>query len=221
MDELSNIASIGNLAPPPVKDKRDDLGQEDFLTLMITQFQNQDPFEPMDNGEFLGQLAQFGTVNGIEQLNSSFAGLQSSIQNEQALQAANLVGHSVLAGTEIAYLPEDGRVAGAVELSSSVSDVEVEVTDVNGQLVRRLNLGGQSSGLARFEWDGSDTSGARVDPGHSQISTRVIQGGFVESANTLLEADIESVSLGGPGEGITLNLLGGDTLSLDQVRRIL
>jgi len=221
MDEIGNIANLGNLAPPPEQRPRDDLGQEDFLTLMITQFRNQDPFEPMDNGDFLGQLAQFGTVNGIEQLNSSFAGLQGSIQSEQALQAANLVGHSVLAGTEIGYLAENGKVAGAVELNASVSDVEVEITDVNGQLVRRLNLGQQPSGLARFEWDGSDISGELVEPGHYQVRTRVIQGGFVESAPTLLEANIESVSLGGPGQGLTLNLLGGDTLSLDQVRRIL
>ncbi len=84
MEEIGNFANLGNLAPPPEQRPRDDLGQEDFLTLMITQFRNQDPFEPMDNGEFLGQLAQFGTVNGIEQLNSSFAGLQGSIQSEQA-----------------------------------------------------------------------------------------------------------------------------------------
>lgn len=221
MDEINNFSNLGNLAPPPEQGPRDDLGQEDFLTLMITQFQNQDPFEPMDNGEFLGQLAQFGTVSGIEQLNSSFAGLQNSIQSEQALQAANLVGHSVLAGTDIGYLPEDGSVAGAVELHASVSDVEVEITDVNGQLVRRLNLGQQAPGLARFEWDGSDLGGARVEPGHYQVRTRVIQGGFIESTQTLLEANIESVSLGGPGQGLTLNLLGGDTLSLGQVRRIL
>lgn len=221
MDEISNFGNLASLAPPPSQEVRDELGQDDFLTLMITQFQNQDPFEPMDNGEFLGQLAQFGTVNGIEQLNSSFAGLQNSIQSEQALQAANLVGHSVLAGTDIGFLPEDGRVAGAVELNASVSNVEVEITDINGQVIRRLNLGEQPPGLARFEWDGSDIDGRQVESGHYRVSTRVIQGGYIESAQTLLEASIESVSLGGPGQGLTLNLQGGDTLSLGQVRRIL
>lgn len=221
MDEITNFAGIGNIAPPPEQEADAELGQEDFLTLMITQFQNQDPFEPMDNGEFLGQLAQFGTVKGIDQLNSSFAGLQNSIQSDQALQAANLVGHSVLAGTDIGYLQDDGSVAGAVELHANVSDVEVEISDVNGQLVRRLNLGAQPPGLARFEWDGSDLAGGRVAAGHYQVHTRVIQGGFIESAETLLESNIESVSLGGPGQGLTLNVLGGDTLSLSQVRRIL
>lgn len=221
MDEINNFGNLANLAPPPAQDGRDELGQEDFLTLMISQFQNQDPFEPMDNGEFLGQLAQFGTVNGIEQLNSSFAGLQNSIQSEQALQAANLVGHSVLARSDTGFLSDDGRIAGAVELNASVSNIEVDITDVNGQVVRRLNLGEQPPGLARFEWDGSDVEGRQVEPGHYQVQTRVIQGSYIESAETLLEANIESVSLGGPGQGLTLNLQGGDTLSLGEIRRIL
>ncbi|TVQ74128.1 MAG: flagellar hook assembly protein FlgD, partial [Chromatiaceae bacterium] len=54
------------------KGKRDELGQEDFFKLMITQLQNQDPFEPMESGDFLGQIAQFGTVNGIGELQKSF-----------------------------------------------------------------------------------------------------------------------------------------------------
>ena len=219
--EISGLQDARIFAPPPERRQSDELGQEDFLTLMISQFRNQDPFEPMDNGDFLGQLAQFGTVSGIEQLNTAFAGLTSSIQSEQALQAANLVGHTVLAGNDIGFLPDAGRIAGAVELYSSASSVQIEITDTSGQVVQRLELGEQQPGLARFEWDGRDLNGNQVDSGHYQVSTRVIRGGHVESAETLLEASIESVSLGRFGEGLTLNLLGGDFLSLSQVRRIL
>lgn len=221
MIDISAIDDSRIFAPPPADAGRDELGQEDFLTLMITQFRNQDPFEPMDNGDFLGQLAQFGTVNGIEQLNDSMSGLTGSIQNDQALQAANLVGHSVLAAIDVGYLPEGGFMAGAVELNSSVSNVQVEITDVSGQVVQRLELGEHQAGLARFEWDGRDLNGDPADSGHYQISTRVVRGVNFESAETLMESSIESVSLGRFGEGLTLNLLGGDTLSLSQVRRIL
>ena len=221
MTEITDFSDFGLQAPPSQAGGRDELGQEDFLKLMMAQFQNQDPFSPMENGEFLGQLAQFGTVNGIEQLNGAFAGLQHSIQNDQALQAANLVGHAVLAETDVGFLSDEGRVAGAIETRASVSDVEVEITDVNGQLIRRLNLGEQPPGLVRFEWDGSTQEGARAEPGVYRIATRVIQGGYIESAQTLIESNIESVSLGGLGQGLTLNVSGGGTLSLDDVRRIL
>ncbi len=221
MNDISAIDDSRIFAPPPAETGRDELGQEDFLTLMITQFRNQDPFEPMDNGDFLGQLAQFGTVNGIEELNSSMTGLTGSIQNDQALQAANLVGHAVLASTDIGYLPDDGQMTGAVDLNSSVSNIQVEITDVSGQVVQRLELGEHPAGLARFEWDGRDMNGDEVAAGHYQVSTRVVRGVNFESVETLMESSIESVSLGRFGEGLTLNLLGGDTMSLNQVRRIL
>lgn len=221
MPNIGPIEDFQSFAPQPQAKARDELGQQDFLTLMISQFRNQDPFEPMDNGDFLGQLAQFGTVNGIEELNSSMTGLTGSIQNDQALQAANLVGHSVLASTNAGYLPEDGSLTGAVELNSSVSNVQVEITDISGQVVQRLELGEHQAGLARFEWDGRDLNGDPVDAGHYQVSTRVVRGVNFESVETLMESSIESVSLGRFGEGLTLNLLGGDTMSLNQVRRIL
>jgi len=221
MNDIGSLDDARLFAPPPQQESRTDLGQEDFLTLMITQFRNQDPFEPMDNGEFLGQLAQFSTVSGISSLNEGFASLSSSLQNEQALQAANLVGHRVLASSDVGYLAEDGSISGAVELGSSASSVQVEIADSTGQLIRRIDLGAQQSGLVRFTWDGRDSNGDVADSGHYSIVTRVNRGANVENAETLLEASIESVSLGRFGQGMTLNLPGGGKLPLSQVRQII
>ena len=116
MTEINPFEGLGISRPVVDDSRRTELGQEDFMTLMIAQFRNQDPFEPLDNGDFLGQLAQFGTVSGIDELNSSFSGLQNSIQSEQALQAANLVGHAVLAETETGFLPPGGSLYGAIDL---------------------------------------------------------------------------------------------------------
>ena len=81
----------------PQAAREGDLGQEDFLHLMLTQLKNQDPFKPMESGEFLGQLAQFGTVQGLAGLQTSFDSLSSSLVSNQALQASSLVGRSALA----------------------------------------------------------------------------------------------------------------------------
>ncbi|MDX1500244.1 MAG: flagellar hook assembly protein FlgD [Woeseiaceae bacterium] len=207
-------------APPPEKKPRNELGQDDFLKLMIAQFQNQDPFKPMENGEFLGQLAQFSTVSGIDSLNSAFTGLAGSIQDEQALKAAALVGRSVLAVTDIGYLPYSGPLAGAVELDGAVSNVQLDVTNASGELVRRINLGEQQGGIVRFEWDGRNADGERLGAGHYQLRARVVRGTETESVPVLIRADIESVTLGQFGAGMTLNLTGGDALSLGQVYQI-
>lgn len=204
----------------PAAASKSDLGQEDFLTLMITQFKNQDPFEPMDNGEFLGQLAQFSTVNGISSLNSSFAGLAGALQDEQALQAANLVGRSVLADTNVGWFDGDAAIGGAVELDAAVSNVEIDIINANGELVKKLSLGEQPPGVVNFNWDGRDASGELVDSGHYQMNARVLRGSSVESVGTYLRADVESVTLGRLGRGMTLNMAGGGTLSLADVHQI-
>ncbi len=220
MTQIPATNDLGGLAPPPSGKTRGALGQEDFLELMIAQFRNQDPFKPMENGDFLGQLAQFGTVSGIEELNGAFAGLQASLQSDQMLKAATLVGRGVLAVSETGYLPEDGRVTGAVELASGAAGVQIEITDTNGELVRRLDLGPQAAGLVRFEWDGRDSELEAVEPGEYSISARVTRGESVESLETLLDARIDSVNIGRNGQPMTLNLAGGGVLPAGQVRRV-
>ncbi len=224
MNEISiadQFADLGLATRPVENDNADDLGQEDFLTLMIAQFRNQDPFEPMDNGEFLGQLAQFGTVDGIDQLNTAFGDLSTSLHSDQALRASTLVGHSVLADTDRGYLPEKGGIEGAIELDSSATNVVIDVSDASGQLIRRFDLGQQPPGLVSFTWNGLTESRDRADAGNYSFSARVQRGGSVESAQTLIRSEIESVGLGRFGQGMTLNLAGGDALSMNQVRRIL
>lgn len=220
MPTISPIDDFQSFAPPQ-QAGRDKLGQSDFLTLMITQFKNQDPFEPMDNGQFLGQLAQFSTVNGIESLNDSFAGLSGSMQDNQALQAAGLVGRSVLAVSDTAYLGDSGPLQGAIELDSSASNVQIEITDAAGALVQRLDLGQQPAGLVDFTWDGTDSRGRRSGAGQYQVSARVIRGTNIESAATVVKARIESITLGQFGGAMSLNLAGGQQVPLSRVFQII
>lgn len=220
MTSTPALTDNGFLAPPPQAKRNDELGQSDFLTLMITQFRNQDPFKPMENGDFLAQLAQFSTVNGIDSLNSAFSGLADSIRGEQALQAANLVGRSVMAVTDTGYLPGGGSINGIVELPSSASAVQIDIIDANGELLRTIDLGQQPAGLARFSWDGRDASGDRVEAGHYRIEARVVRGSEVENTPTAIESRIESVTLGQFGSQMLLNLAGGGSMSLAQVYQI-
>jgi flagellar basal-body rod modification protein FlgD len=221
MTTLGPVENFDNFARPPQAADRDNLGQEDFLTLMITQFQNQDPFEPMDNGEFLGQLAQFSTVNGIESLNTSFGGLAGSMQDNQALQAAGLVGHRVLAVTDIGHLGETGSINGAFEMEASASNVQIDISDSSGALVQRLDLGQQPPGLVNFSWDGITSGGERAASDHYQVSARVIRGTNTESVPTVIESQIQSVTLGQFGGGMSLNLEGGQSMPLGQVYQII
>jgi len=196
------------------------LGQEAFLKLMTTQLQNQDPTKPMDNNNFLAQLAQFSTVRGISDLNKNFDSLSKSLVSNQALQAANLVGHQVLASTGVAPLHSGGNIHGKVDLPSASSNVVVNIYDQAGQVVRKLELGAQPSGLVDFKWDGLKNDGKFADPGSYFISAEAGINGKFESVNTLLASEVNSVTLSNSG-GLLLNLDGVGPPDFKEVRQIL
>jgi flagellar basal-body rod modification protein FlgD len=89
------FAKLGiSQTPETQKEKKDTLGQSDFLKLMTTQLQNQDPFAPMDNGDFIAQMAQFSTVTGIQEINNSIGRLVEEFDQARIATASNLLGHS-------------------------------------------------------------------------------------------------------------------------------
>ena len=112
-----------------------ELGQEEFLKLMITQLKNQDPFKPMESGEFLGQLAQFGTVSGLPGCRRRSTRCRRSLVSNQALQAASLVGRSALVESlDRCPIGAGQPVAGAVELPAARPRSHVTIRDASGQI---------------------------------------------------------------------------------------
>ena len=202
----------------PQAERKSDLGQEDFLHLMLTQLKNQDPFKPMESGEFLGQLAQFGTVQGLAGLQTSFDGLASSLVSNQALQASSLVGRSALVRASALGVVAGQPVAGAVDLPSSTSAVSVAIRDERGQTVRTLELGAQTEGLATFTWDGLDDDGEPVAAGRYSFAAAYRTGTESVAADTLLRAPIDSVLLG--ADGFNVELRGIGELPFTAVREI-
>lgn len=197
----------------------DRLGQSEFLKLMITQLTNQDPFKPMESGEFLGQLAQFGTVTGIEDLQKSFNRFSQSIASGQALQAAALVDrHVTVPGDMIVMDPAEG-MRGAVQVPAA-SEVVIGVYNQAGQLVRRIPMGIQEAGLREFHWDGRNESGALLAPGIYEFAGLASYGAGSEALDTYLSARVQSVSLGGSNGSLILQLEGMGEVDFKQVRQI-
>lgn len=197
------------------------LGQQEFLNLMLAQLKNQDPTKPMDSSAFLGQLAQFSTVSGIGDLQKSFSSFASSINSSQALQAASLVGHSVLAPSGSARLDSAAGINGAVDLPASAGQVTVNVYDTGGQLIRQVSTGAQAAGLTRFHWDGLDATGNAVPAGVYVVSATAQINGKSTAVNTLVADKVNSVNVGANGSSLTLNLSGLGTVDFSTVREIM
>ena len=128
------------------------LGQEDFLKLMTAQLQNQDPFAPMDNGDFIAQMAQFSTVTGITEINNNLTNLGSKLEPNRVATAAQFLGHSVLVPGQIASPDDRGEIHGVVDLPGYSNDVGLTFTSPSGEIVHTMNLGSNEKGLVGFSW---------------------------------------------------------------------
>lgn len=214
-------AELQNLAlKEPVKKTDKSLGQDDFLNLMLTQLQNQDPTNPMDSSNFMSQIAQFSTVNGITDLNSSFASLSSSLQSNQALQASTMVGSTVLVPGNKSELVAGGQVNGKVFLDGSTTNLVLNVSNAAGQTVKQIDLGTHESGLVPFTWDGLDNTGQPLPAGTYTIAANALVDNKAVAQTVLLNAKVNSVSLVSGGEPL-LNLNGLGTYSMNDVLEIM
>lgn len=198
-----------------------ELGQEDFLALMIQQLKNQDPLKPMENGEFIGQMAQFSTVSGIADMSKSIGGLTDAFNSGQALQAASMVGRTVLTEANAAKFSGSTPVKGAVELPSSSANAVVRVYSQAGALVRELPLGGQQAGLTNFTWDGTLANGQPAPAGTYRFTAGVANAGKETALTTYLASKVESVTLAGDGSGSQIRTDSGATVRLSQVKAVM
>jgi flagellar basal-body rod modification protein FlgD len=178
-----------------------------FLKLLVTQLQNQDPMNPMDNAQLTSQMAQINTVAGIEKLNTSVGAmsdrLSAQLMNSQALQGASMVGRQVWTeGTTLSV--EGGKGIGAFELPRAASAVSVDVLSSSGAVIGKVDLGAQASGRRTFQWsvpEGTNPSG---------LSFRVnaMSGQQVVQATPQSADRVTAVTAGPDGLVLQLSLQG-------------
>ncbi len=217
MQVLENLG----LAKPKQAMKEQKLGQEDFIKLMTTQMNHQDPMKPMENGDFLSDMAQFSTVSGLKEIKDSFNSLANSLKSSQALQASSMVGRKVLISGSKSTLSEGTPMNAAVELDKNVSDLKVSILDDRGALVKEINLGTKAAGVAHFKWDGMLEGGKKATSGNYSINAVAMVDGKSESLKTLISDTVQSVSLGSGGQGVSLTLANAGSAGLADVKEIL
>ncbi|QLF92487.1 flagellar hook assembly protein FlgD [Pseudomonas sp. ABC1] len=198
------------------KSSYDSLGKNDFLMLLVTQLNNQNPLDPQDNSEFVAQLAQFSSLESLSNLSTSMDTLVSSYQSSQALQASSLVGRNVIVSTGTAYVEAGTEMKGSIVIPSAADSISVKVYDSAGSLVKTIPLDSQSkSGTVDFTWDGTDQDGNAMASAAYTFKASGSLDGTTTALTTHLPAKVSSVTIGS-GE-MNLNLAGAGSLSLSKV----
>jgi flagellar basal-body rod modification protein FlgD len=185
------------------------LTEANFLTLLTTQLENQNPLNPMSSSDFAAELAQFSTASGVAGIQTSLTGIASQITTAGGVQASNLVGHNVAVTGNSLLLGSTGSAYGAFTLPAAASDAVVTVADTTGKTIAKLDLGALGTGAQSFSWNGEDSDGSTVAPGNYQFSVAAVNSaGVAMTATTSTVAQVTGVAFGGTN-GPVVDLNGG------------
>ena len=195
------------------------LGQGDFLKLMTAQLQNQDPFNPVDNSQMVAQMAQFSTLAGQTEMNSTLKAIASKLGAVSPSEAISWTGKTVLTEGNTAYARTSGGLAGAIELGGDATDVTVSIADANGKTLKTVDLGAQSQGTLNYDWDGTADDGSAAGDGPFKITVQARGKDGAVSATPLIWAPVTSVALPASGDPV-LNVLGVGQISPSAVRQV-
>jgi len=185
------------------------LDQSDFLQLMTAQLKNQDPFSPVDNTQMVAQMAQFSSVAGIGQMNTTLSAIADKLGVTSASDALSYVGKTVLTAGNTAYARSSGGIEGAVQLGADASDVTVSIADAGGNILKTMSLGAQDAGTVSFDWDGTTDAGMDAGSGPFTVSTYAQDNGATVASQALVWAPVAAVSMPSSGEAqLTLPGIG-------------
>ena len=236
----SGLDQYGIASKAPA-DKQGELGRNEFMKLMIAQMNNQNPLKPQENGDFIAQLAQFSTLEGIENMSGSMESMNKSYKSNQALTASSLVGGSVtVEGTTESQLRWGDVIYGQTEVPAGMDNLVLNITNESGQTVEQVELGYQPNGELNFKWDGmhlevngelvelpvdrlpKDAEGNPMPFAEGDYTFSINASNFegvVEQTSISMSSRVESVTIM-PDNSIRLNLPGGNNTTLDQVKQI-
>jgi flagellar basal-body rod modification protein FlgD len=216
----AGIATANQLSQAGRETKGDALGKHDFLMLLVTQFKYQDPLNPMDDKEFIAQLAQFNSLEQLMNLNASMENLAAASREQQMMNAANYIGKDVLAGGNSVAKSADGRVSVFYyAIGEDMGQGTIYFYDVNMNQIYAEALGARTAGTYTFEWDGRNYLGALVPEGVYYVR--------LSCENTDGQPMLTDTAVTGRVTGVAtdngqlfLRMEDGRVVSLNQVREI-
>lgn len=189
-----------------------------FMTLLMTQLKNQDPLNPTDANQMTAQLSQISTVSGIEKLNATMDKLLASYSGTQNMQAAAMIGKTVLIAGNAMALGANGALGG-VSLDAAAESVTVTIKDASGKVVQTQELGAQGAGVMNFVWDGKSDKGEALPVGNYTFSVKAATGGTTITSTALQAGMVNAMTMA--KDGMSLQLSGNKTVAYSDILQIM
>ena len=215
---ISGVTTTSNPTDTPRSTGSKELGQGDFLKLLVTQLKNQDPLKPTDNTEFVAQLAQFSQ---LDQSAKQAQLLQQSLDAQTAsLQFTLLpmVGRRVSLDRAVTQL-QNGVAPLEYALERTAATVRVTILDKQRQVVRTLDYANRPEGVNTAEWDGRNHNGTPMPAGiYEYVLNAVDARGEAVAAQHRAQVTVSGVRMEEGRARLLIGDLGIDPSSIIEVR---
>jgi flagellar basal-body rod modification protein FlgD len=217
---VSQIQSAATAAQQQAAQKDDPtaLGKDDFLKLLTTQLQQQDPTQPMDNTAFVAQLAQFSSLEQMSNVNDTLTKLLTAQGTSLQTTAVGMVGKTAVFNTDQVSLTSGQTATITVNLPQAAGNVNLVIQDSAGNTVRVAALGPMMSGNNNIVWDGLNDSGNPLPTATytAQVDATDINGKSISSTQ-YNRAQITGMTF---TNGTPQLLAGGTTLQLSDITEL-
>lgn len=185
------------------------LGKDDFLQLLVTQLRYQDPLSPIQNGEFIAQLAQFSSLEGIQSMNDKLGtSINTDLLMAQSISNSmitSLIGKEVQIQTD-QFKMADGEVSLGFMADTTAVSAKIEIFDETGALVFSENVAAVEAGNNSFVWDGTSVTGEKISSGNFRVEVELRDGNDQSSsALTYLQGEVSAIKYVSDGALIEVN----------------
>ncbi len=147
------------------------LGKDDFMQLLLVELQNQDPTDPMDSDKILSQTSELATLESAENTNKALEELSQSLMSSQQYSVLSAIGKTASLGSDAIQHTKGQTTTFEMYFPNDVVSGTVDITDLDGNVIKTIELGENAQGVYSFDWDGTDNSGNLVEDGIYRVAS--------------------------------------------------
>jgi flagellar basal-body rod modification protein FlgD len=221
MNTINQISNNGGLAQVLAGQNANTMAKDEFLQLLVTQLSHQDPLKPMESHEFASQLAQFSSLEQLQNLNGTMEeGILSDYMMTQSINntlATTLIGKNAMAsGNNFSFTGDEVNLQ--FKLESPAEAVTVTIKDSAGNIVKTITDTNLTEGINAIEWNGGNAIGDLVTEGDYSYSISAYDSNEASVlATPLISGVIEGITF---EEGGIVLMINGQSISLNEVLEI-
>jgi len=193
------------------------LGKDDFMKLLLIELQNQDPTDPMDSDKILSQTSELAQLESADNTNKALENLATSLEASQQYSVISAIGKMASLGSDGIQHEEGTTTTFEMYFPTDVSKGTVNITDLDGNLIKTIELAENAQGIYSFDWDGKDNNGNLAPDGIYRVSSDYYDTEGEPQYTAVGSYPIESIRF---DNGEALLKLGSNYVPMSEVKEI-